>query len=293
MAALLSKITGTPFLVIVYGFEVWGDFQPQDKWALKRADGIISISSWTKAMIEKQGFDGKKISIVHPSVTTEMTNIAKSIVRPKAMDSASSAVKLLTISRLDSAEQYKGHDHVLQALKIIKNKKLPFSLSYTIQGMGDDLPRLKKLVQDYGLQETVTFLPKVENRESLRELYQSHDLFIMPSRFGYWDKQWKGEGFGIVYVEAALFGVPSIAYRCGGVTDIIEDQTNGILVEPDNVESLAQAIIGLSQDKKRLRELGEKAREIALKKFTPEKIELEMKRAFNSYPFWNLETPLR
>ncbi|MBM4318320.1 MAG: glycosyltransferase family 4 protein, partial [Deltaproteobacteria bacterium] len=116
------------------------------------------------------------------------------------------------------------------------------------------------------------------------------DIFIMPSRFGYWNNSWKGEGFGIVYVEAALFGIPSIAYRCGGVTDIIEDQKNGILVEPDNVEELAEAIIGLGQDKQRIVELGESARKMALQQFTPEKIQLEMKNAFNSYPFWNLET---
>jgi len=285
MAALLSKLTKTPFLVIAYGFEVWGDFQPQDKWALKQADGIISISYWTKNILEKQGFDGKTISIVHPGISSEIINgsIAKT-------NSDSSTLNLLTISRLDSNEQYKGHDHVLQALKLIRDKKTAVSLHYTIQGTGDDLPRLERLVENYGLKDWVSFLPSVKNREALKDIYQSHDIFIMPSRFGYWDNRWKGEGFGIVYVEAALFGIPSIAYRCGGVTDIIEDQKNGILVEPDNVEELAEAIIGLGQDKQRIVELGESARKMALQQFTPEKIQLEMKNAFNSYPFWNLET---
>ena len=287
MAAILSKITGIPFLVIAYGIEVWGNFQPQDKWALKRADGIVSISHWTKAILEKQGFDGKKISIVHPSISSEMINpsISKN-------DSKSPILKLLTVSRLDSNEQYKGHDHVLQALKILKDRNFPLLLSYTIQGNGDDLPRLQSLVEGYGLQESVTFLPGVRTREELKTIYQSHDVLIMPSRFGFWNKSWRGEGFGIVYVEAAMFGVPSIAYRCGGVTDIIEDQQNGILVEPDDVQALANAISELAMDKPRILELGEKARQIALKKFTPEQIAVEMKTAFKSYPFWNLEPTL-
>jgi glycosyltransferase involved in cell wall biosynthesis len=287
MAAILSRITKTPFLVIAYGFEVWGDFQPQDKWALKKADGIISISYWTKAILEKQGFEGIKISIVHPTLSSEMVN------RPTSTKTADAAtLRLLTISRLDSTEQYKGHDHVLEALKIIKDKNIPISLNYTIQGTGDDLPRLQNLVENYDLKDSVVFLPSVKSRESLKDTYQSHDVFIMPSRFGYWNRSWKGEGFGIVYVEAALFGVPSIAYRCGGVTDIIEDQKTGILVEPDDVQALAKAIIGLAQDKQRIVKLGENAREMALQKFTPERIELEMQKAFEAYPFCHLEPTL-
>lgn len=287
MAAILSTLTRTPFLVIAYGFEVWGNFQPQDQWALKKADGIISISYWTKAILEKQGFEGKKISIVHPSISSEMIN-PSSVTKTDD----TSTLRLLTISRLDSNEQYKGHDHVLEALKIIKDKKIPVSLNYTIQGTGDDLPRLQKLTENYGLQDSVIFLPSVKNRESLKNIYQSHDVFIMPSRFGFWNKSWKGEGFGIVYVEAALFGVPSIAYRCGGVTDIIQDQETGILVEPDDVQGLAKAIIGLAQDKQRIVELGGKAREMALQRFTPERIELEMQKAFETYAFSNLEPTL-
>ena len=95
----------------------------------------------------------------------------------------------------------------------------------------------------------------------------------------------KGEGFGIVYVEAALFGIPSNAYRCGGVTDIIEDEKNGILIDPDDISGLAKAITGLAQDNKRLSELGTRVREMALQKFTPEQIRLEIKGAFQDYYF--------
>lgn len=284
MAAILSSLTSTPFMVIAYGTDVWGKFQPQDKWALKRADGIISISHWTKTILEKQGFAGEKIQIVHPTVTSEM--LKTSHLRS---DTDPSRLKLLTVSRLDSSEKYKGHDHVLQALKLLKESTNPLPIDYTIQGTGNDLSRLQQLVEDYELQSSVTFIPHVKTREDLKDIYQSHDVFIMPSRFGFWNNSWKGEGFGIVYVEAALFGVPSVAYECGGVTDIIENGKNGILVEPDNIKALAQAIVALAQDKQKIRELGNKAREMALQKFTAKSIEQEMKIAFRAYPFWKLE----
>lgn len=288
LAAILSKLTHTPFLVLAYGIEVWGNFQPQDKWALKQADGIISISHWTKDILEKQGFESKKISVVHPSVTGEMVNTAISMGETQKNDSTTTPIKLLTVSRLNANEQYKGHDHVLEALRLIVEKKVPLSIQYTIQGNGDDLNRLQGLVDKYHLNDTVSFVPQVKTRDELKTIYQSHDIFIMPSRFGCWDNRWRGEGFGIVYVEAALFGVPSIAYRCGGVTDIIEDQKNGVLVEQDNIEALAEAIIKIAQDRKQLKALGAQAKEMAIKNFSPERIKLEMKQALKSYPFWVL-----
>lgn len=292
MAFILSKISGAPFLVIAYGFEVWGKFHPQDKWALKKADGIVSISYWTKSILEKQGFESKKISVVHPSVTTEMSRAASTANPLSESHIGSSNLRLLTIARLDSNEQYKGHDHVLQALKLIKNREPSVNVKYTIQGTGDDLPRLRQLVHDYGLSEIVSFLPAVKARDELTEIYHNHDIFIMPSRFGFWNNQWRGEGFGIVYVEAALFGLPSIAYSCGGVTDIIENHKNGLLVEPDNVEALADAIIELARNKNRLKELGETAREMAFQNFTRNSIEQQMNKAFKSYPFWKLKPAL-
>jgi glycosyltransferase involved in cell wall biosynthesis len=58
------------------------------------------------------------------------------------------------------------------------------------------------------------------------------------------------------------------------------------------VQALAKAIIGLAQDKQRIAKLGENAREMALQKFTPERIELEMQKAFETYPFCHLEPAL-
>ena len=288
LAFLISKLTSTPFFVVAYGFEVWGKFQPQDKWALKKANGIISISHWTKTILEKQGFDPRVISVVHPSISPQLIESPNKTFQT----TESHPLKLLTVSRLDSAEQYKGHDHVLQALKQIKMQEPQLEFSYTIQGNGDDIPRLKNLVTSLKLDSWVTFMPAVTHREDLKKSYLSHDVFVMPSRFGFWGQCWRGEGFGIVYVEAAILGLPSIAYRCGGAMDIIEDKKTGLLVEPDNIESLAKAILDLAKDRQKLKSLGNNARKAALNRFTPEKVKLELKEAFSLYPFLDLQPTL-
>jgi phosphatidyl-myo-inositol dimannoside synthase len=286
-AAVISKITGIPFLVIAYGFEVWGKFQPQDKWALEKADGLISISYWTRDRLIQQGFNPKKISVVHPGVSPDMLAMSSQIEELSKSTTADKPLKLLTVGRLDSEEQYKGHDHVIEALKILVQSHPNLNLSYTIVGEGTDLPRLQDKVKNYHLEGRVQFLPAVKQREALKNIYSTHDLFVMPSRFGFWDGRWRGEGFGIVYVESALFGVPTLAYRCGGVTDIVESEKSGILVDPDNIPQLASAIFELSQDRKKLRTLGNNAQKRARELFTPAPIETEVKQALESFLCWN------
>jgi glycosyltransferase involved in cell wall biosynthesis len=275
MAMALSKTLGIPFWTVAYGLEVWGGLKIQDGWALRKSQKIISISHWTKSILEARGFSKHKIEVVHPGLPRHFESVA---TRKAPLDS-SLPLKLLTVSRLDSREQYKGHDHLIQALGIIKVKRpdaLPF---YTIQGRGDDKARLERLVFYGGLQERVTFIDKLESREELVSLYQGHDVFVMPSRFGCWDGKWRGEGFGIVYVEAGACGLPSVAYDCGGATDIIRNGENGLLIKPDNVEGLAEALITLHDNREMIHRLGEKARESSFEKFSFASIKKELNQA--------------
>lgn len=275
MAMALSKLLGVPFWTVAYGLEVWGGLRFQDGWALRNSNKIISISHWTKSILEARGFSEKKIEVVHPGLPKHFESVSSRL----SPGEISSPLKMLTVSRLDSREQYKGHDHVIQAMAIIKNKRpeaLPF---YTIQGSGDDKARIERLVFYSGLQDRVTFLDKLESREELISLYQGHDVFVMPSRFGCWDGKWRGEGFGIVYVEAGACGVPSIAYDCGGATDIIRNGENGLLVKADEIEGLAETLIKLHDNRELIQKLGQKARETSFENFSTAAIKKELELA--------------
>lgn len=89
------------------------------------------------------------------------------------------------------------------------------------------------------------------------------DIFVMPARNIAGDF----EGFGIVYLEANLCGKVVIAGNSGGVPDAVENNINGLLVDPENEEEIAQAIIELCADKNRREKLGEQGRQRALIKF--------------------------
>jgi phosphatidylinositol alpha-1,6-mannosyltransferase len=75
------------------------------------------------------------------------------------------------------------------------------------------------------------------------------------------------EGFGIVYLEANLCGKPVIAGRSGGVPDAVENNVNGLLVNPESEEEIAQAILKLYESKELRETLGEQGRQRALIKF--------------------------
>jgi len=278
MGYALSKIMRIPFWTMAYGLEVWGGLGLPTEWALRKSEAILSISHWTKDILVARGFQNAQIHVVHPCLQPGFE------AKPtKSYDlSLNTPLKLLTVSRLDASEQYKGHDHVLQALSGIKKTHPHLVPQYTIQGDGNDRPRLEQLVFFAGLQDHVKFLGRTDNREQLEQLYRDSDLFIMPSRFGCWEGKWRGEGFGIVYAEAAALGVPSIAYQCGGVTDILQNEKTGFLVEPDSIQRLGDLLIELTHNRTRIQEVGQRAQKHVQEHFSAQSMKRQIANALHS-----------
>jgi phosphatidyl-myo-inositol dimannoside synthase len=269
---LLSLRTGIPFITCTYGIEAWGDLGLMQTYALSKSHGLITISEWTKKMLIKQGYPAHQIQVVHPRLPTEF----ESLPPPPQKDFSRRPMRLLTVSRLNHEERYKGHDHVLQAMHKIAftEGKLPFE--YWIVGDGTDLPRLRSLAKTLNLGEAVQFFRPVESRRELINYYRECDIYVMPSRFGRWDGRWRGEGFGIVYLEAAACGLPSIAYNCGGATDIINHQSNGLLIEPDNTAELARELWKLHLHPSPLRHYAEQAYKDVMQRFTRRAVRKEI-----------------
>ena len=103
---------------------------------------------------------------------------------------------------------------------------------YLIFGDGDDLPRLRALAADVGQQEHVVFAGRIP-ADQLADHYRLADVFVMPST---------GEGFGIVFLEAAASGVPVIGGRTDGSWDALREGALGDAVDPEDLDELAQAI---------------------------------------------------
>lgn len=140
---------------------------------------------------------------------------------------------LLTVGRLSLADNYKGFDVVMRALPEVLRVKP--NVKYLIVGKGDALDLLKNLARQLGIEANIVFTGFVPDEE-LVNYYNLCDAFVMPSN---------GEGYGIVFLEAMACGKPVIAGNADGARDPLMDGRQGILVDPDNVNEVAQAILRL------------------------------------------------
>ncbi len=144
-----------------------------------------------------------------------------------------SPLRLLTVSRLTRYTARKNVDGVLQALALLPN--LP--VHYTVVGDGDDRPRLAALAGDLGIASRVSFRGSLRLPELL-SCYREADLFILASKATAQDV----EGFGIVYLEASAAGVPVICSQAGGATDAVVDGQNGLLIPSSEPAAIAAGI---------------------------------------------------
>lgn len=120
------------------------------------------------------------------------------------------------------------------------------------------LDEIVDIISKYGLENRVEFLGNVENREQLAELYKNCTFFALTPRVI--DDNF--EGFGLVYLEAAAFGKPSVATRSGGVPTAVKHGETGLLATEDDVDDVARALhTVLDQDRRK--KLGENAKKYA------------------------------
>jgi phosphatidyl-myo-inositol dimannoside synthase len=221
--------------VITHGVEVW---MPSLGFLRNRllevVDKIVAVSQYTKdQMVFHRKINADKISIFYNTINPFFevpTNFdASEKIKLKYGIPAGSTV-LLTVTRIDSSDKYKGYDIVIEAMSKIASK----DIFYIIGGKYDtqEKARIDALIATYQLQKQV-ILPGYISDADLVDYYKYADIFIMPS---------KGEGFGIVFIEAAVCGAVVIGGNKDGSVDALQNGEYGILVDPDNVIEVKNAI---------------------------------------------------
>ena len=150
----------------------------------------------------------------------------------------------------------KGYDDLIRAL----SRLAPAydDVRVAIVGGGPERNRLEKLARDLHQKERVVFYGR-QSPERLHRLMAAADVFVLPS--------WR-EGFGIVYLEAMALGRPVVGCRGQGISDVIEDGVNGLLVEPRHPDGLAAAIRRVLDDPDGAREMGRQAAELVMSCYT-------------------------
>ncbi len=127
---------------------------------------------------------------------------------------------------------------MMRAMRIMVGR-VP-EIQWLVVGEGPLRASLEARVEEFGLEGSVQFLGRVDEKTKWELLRSSH-VFALPSRAGADGRS--GEGFGIVYAEAARCGLPVVAGNVGGTTDAVLDGETGILVDPESPEAVADAVV--------------------------------------------------
>lgn len=232
LAWTVSRIKRCPLLLIVHGVDAWSPHRsPLVRALLARVDAIIAVSRYTvERMRAWSDLPEQRFRILPNCV-----DLATFTPRPRNAALAqryglAGRRVLLTVGRLAGSEQYKGFDEVLEVLPQLA-REMP-DLAYVIVGDGDDRPRLQAKAQALGVEDRVVFTGFVSEEEKI-DLYNLADVFVMPGR---------GEGFGIVYLEAMACGVPAIGSLLDGSRDALRDGQLGLLIDPREPQQLIEAV---------------------------------------------------
>lgn len=193
---------------------------PYISTAVNSASKIIAVSSSMVSKIKKYSSDsGLKIEVIPNMVDTDF--FVPSLKRIESMN-----FKIVTIAGLT---YIKGLDVLVKAVG--KLDSLGYNVTLEIGGEGEELQNIKQLIANLSLSRRIKILGKL-SREKVKEVLEYADLFVLPSRV---------EAFGVVLIEALSMGLPVVSTNSGGPSDIIQEFC-GVLVKPDNVNELTDAI---------------------------------------------------
>jgi len=220
---------------------------------LNNVDTVVANSKYTKNLAIRCGVDESKIVVINPGVDPVQELNKKSLDKVESLLKHKSP-RLITVSRYDKR---KNHEKIIMALRNLK--QIYPNIIYICIGYGDEEDNIKKLVKELNLEQQVMFFKDISN-ELKNSLLAKSNIFVMPSII----YKKSVEGFGIVYVEAAQYGIPSIGGVDGGAADAINHEKTGLICDGNNLDSVYSSINSMLENKKYL-EFGKAAKENSIK----------------------------
>ena len=216
---------------------------------LNNIEYVVANSNFTKNLAIDLGVLSEKIIVINPGIDP-VYKVPQDLMKKAEDIFGAKKNRLITVSRFDKR---KNHEKVIMALRNLK--EIYPDIIYLCIGYGDEEENIKKLVEQLNLGNQVSFLKNISN-DLKNALVASSNIFIMPSII---DKK-SVEGFGIAFVEAAQFGVPSIGGKDGGASDAIIHEKTGLICDGNSLEDISASVDTLLKDRK-YKEYGKLAKE--------------------------------
>ena len=263
----VARLTFRPVVIYAHGEELtsWGNgakFKAM-RFALRHADRVIANSDHTRDTLLGMGVEPARITLIYPGVDV-------SVFRPgldtaglrESLGIGADERLLFSVGRLS---RRKGFDQVIRAVGVLRAEGIP--VRYVIAGIGADADYLDALIQSLRLQNVVHRIGPVREADLPRWL-NACDAFAMPNR----EINGDNEGFGMVFIEAAACGKPSLAGLAGGTGSAVLHAETGLRVDGVSVDAVADGLRSLLAQPALAREWGLRALQRVEREFSWEQV---------------------
>jgi len=252
VAWMVARLTFRPVVIYAHGEELttWGRGNKYKamRFALRHADQVIANSENTRDTLVKMGVAKDQITLIFPGVDVEVfrpgldtTGLRENLGIP------SDARLVFSVGRLS---RRKGFDQVVRATAQLRT--VGMKVHYVLAGVGEDWEYLSGLIREHDLQSAVHMIGAVPDQDLPRWM-NACDVFAMPNR----DINGDNEGFGMVFIEAAACGKPTLAGIAGGTGSAVVDAVTGLRVDGNDVKAIAEGLRFLLVNEKNVHDLGQ------------------------------------
>jgi teichuronic acid biosynthesis glycosyltransferase TuaC len=234
IAARLKAIYNTPFVVTAHGVDVY-DLPFRNVWyynlvksVLLMADQIITVSRYNEKRLRDLGVPSRKLHVIPNGYNSRMFKPLNCLTARKTLGLPTDKKILLSVGNLVTV---KGHIYLIDAMsRVLKDEK---NVILLIIGSGPLREKLQSQIYKRGLNNNIKILGR-KIHEEMPIWLNASDIFVLPSQ---------NEGFPTVVSEAMACGKPVVGTKVGGIPEAVSNDKVGILCEPQNPKSIADAII--------------------------------------------------
>lgn len=267
VAWAVARLTFRPLVIYSHGEELttWGKGGKYRamRFALCHADTVIANSDFTRQELLGMGVRDERIVLINPGVDVERFRPGLPCDDLKRRIGLACGEKLiLSVGRLS---RRKGFDMVVRSLPELISQGL--LVRYAQIGIGEDRDYLINLSRELGVEDRVHLLGQV-SPEDLPRWYNACDVFAMPNR----EINGDTEGFGMVFLEAAACGKPSVAGRAGGTGAAVQDGVSGLRIDGKKPDELRKALERLLKDGSACKQIGQNGYALATGTFSWERV---------------------
>ena len=216
------------------------------------------------ALIAEDGFAPEKLRVIHNGVDTEKFRRAKSD-RERLFPGIGSQKLVVLVGNMHS--DVKGHSWLISAAPAVL-REFP-ETRFVFAGDGDARPRFEQQATNLGLKQKFVFMGR---RSDIPDVLASCDIAVLPS---------KAEGLPNAVLEYMAAGLPTIASRVGGNPELVEDGITGLLVPPQDIEALSDALLRLMRDPELAQTIASNGQRLAVENYSFERLIREVDALYN------------